>query len=124
MRFIVKFILRIIANALAIYIATLLVTGVYFSGTIVDYLIVGAVLAIANTFIRPILKIVSAPLIFITLGLFTIVINGIILFAVDYFVEALSITNFMGYLWTTIIIAIANAIIVGSFKKHKGIATE
>lgn len=124
MRFITKFILRIIANALAIYIATLLVAGVYFSGALIDYLIIGLVLAIANTFIRPILKIVSAPLIFITMGLFVIVINGIILFAVDWFVESLSITGFMGYFWCTIIIAIANAIIVGSFKKHKNIATE
>ncbi|MFH1129331.1 MAG: phage holin family protein [Patescibacteria group bacterium] len=119
-----KFILRIIANALAIFIAVRLVDEITFGGDIVDYLIVGAVLALANTFIRPILKIVSAPLIFITLGLFVIVINGIILFAVDYFVEALSITGFMGYVWGTIIIAIANAIIVGSFKKHKGITTE
>jgi putative membrane protein len=124
MRFITKFILRIIANALAIFIATLLVDQIFFSGTLIDYLIVGIILAIANTFIRPILKIVSAPLIFITMGLFIIVINGIILFAVDWFVEALTITSFMGYFWGTIIIAIANAIIVGSFKKHKSIATE
>jgi putative membrane protein len=119
-----KFILRIIANALAIFVAVQLVNEITFGGDIVDYLIVGVVLALANTFIRPILKIVSAPLIFITLGLFIIVINGIILFAVDWFVPTLEITSFMGYVWGTIIIAVANAIIVGSFKKHKRLDTE
>jgi len=124
MRFITKFILRIIANALAIFIATLLVDQIVFSGTLIDYLIIGVILALANTFIRPILRLISAPLVFITMGLFLIVINGIILFAVDWFVEALTITSFMGYFWGTIIISIANAIIVGSYKKHKKFETE
>ncbi|HNU96889.1 MAG TPA: phage holin family protein [Candidatus Portnoybacteria bacterium] len=119
-----KFILRIIANTVAIFVAVRLVEEITFTGDFIDYLIVGIVLALANTFIRPILKIISAPLIFITMGLFMIVINALILFAVDYFVEALTITGFMGYLWGTIIIAIANAVIVGSFKQHKKIETE
>jgi putative membrane protein len=123
MRFITKLILQIIANAAAIFIAVRYVHGtnfgIDFSGDLVDYLIIGAVLALANIFIRPILKIVSAPLIFITLGLFIIVINAIILFVVDWFFEALLINGFMGYFWVTIIISIVNAIIVGAFKKHK-----
>ncbi len=119
-----KFILRIVANALAIFIAVRLVNEIQFSGDFIDYLIVGVVLAVVNTFIRPILKIVSAPLIFITLGLFMLVINAIILFAVDWFVDALSITSIMGYVWGTIIISVANAIIVGSFKKHKRLGAE
>jgi putative membrane protein len=125
MRFIVKLVLQIIASGIAIFIAARYVHGpnfgISFSGDLVDYLVIGGVLALANTFIRPILKIVSAPLIFITLGLFIIVINGIILFAVDWFFEALTINGFMGYFWTTIIIAIVNAIIVGVFKKRKRI---
>jgi putative membrane protein len=123
MRFITKLILQVIANGVAIFIAVKYVHGtnfgVNFSGDLVDYLIIGGVLALANIFIRPILKLVSAPLIFITLGLFIIVINAIILFAVDWFFEALTINGFMGYFWTTIIIAIINAIIVGAFKKRK-----
>jgi putative membrane protein len=128
MRFITKLILRILANALAIFIAARYVHGanfgIDFTGDLMDYLIVGLVLALANTFARPILKIISAPLIFITMGLFMIVINAIILFAVDWFVEALAITGFMGYFWGIIIISIANAIIVGAFKKNKRLGTE
>jgi len=128
MRFITKFILQIIANIAAIFIAVRYVHGssfnIDFTGDLMDYLVIGAVLALANIFIRPILKIISAPLIFITLGLFIIVINAVILFAVDWFFEALLITGFMGYFWTTVILAIVNAIIVGSFKKHKKVENE
>jgi putative membrane protein len=119
MRFITKLILSIVANALAIFLAAKYIIPQYmtFTGYVVDYLTVGLILALANIFIRPILKIVSAPLIFITMGLFLIVINIIILFAVDWFVEALIIISLWGYLWGSIIIAIVNAVIVKSFKK-------
>lgn len=117
MRFIGKFILQIIANALAIFIAVYFIKQINFTGNWLDYLFVGAILAVANLIIRPILKIISAPLIFITLGLFLIVINAIILFGVDWFVEALKISNIWGYLWGTIIISIINAIIAGSAKR-------
>jgi len=119
MRFIIRLILQIIANALAIFVAVKYIIPSYmiFNGDLIDYLTVGLILALANTFARPILKIVSAPLIFITMGLFLIIINAIILFAVDWFIEALEITSLWGYLWGSIIIAVVNAIIVGGFKK-------
>ena len=120
MRFVIKLILQIIANALAIFIAVnyLIPNYMIFTGDLIDYLSIGLILALANTFARPILKILSAPLIFITMGLFLIVINAIILFAVDWFIEALEITSWWGYLWGSIIVAIINAIIVKGFKKH------
>lgn len=119
MKWLIKFILQIIANAVAIFIAVnyLIPNYMIFNGDLLDYLTIGLILALANTFARPILKILSAPLIFITMGLFLIVINAIILFAIDWFAEALEITSWWGYLWGSIIIAIINAIIVGGFKK-------
>lgn len=119
MRWLLKFILQIIANALAIAIAAYFVPQITFEGNLLDYLIIGAILAVANLIIRPILKLISAPLIFITLGLFMIIINAIILFGVDWFVEELFITGFWGYFWGVIIISIINAIIVGTSKKRK-----
>jgi len=118
--FLIKFILRIIANGLGVFAAVyFLPQYISFTGSWIDYLIVGAILAIANMIARPILKIVSAPLIIITLGLFLVVINMIILFGVDYFVEQVNINGFMGYFWISIILAIINAIIVGAAKKKK-----
>jgi putative membrane protein len=117
MRRLFKFIFQIIANAIAIAIAAYFLPQITFTGDLTDYLIIGAILAVANLIIRPILKIISAPLIFITLGLFMLVINGIILFGVDWFIEELTITGFWGYVWAILIISILNGIIVGATKK-------
>jgi putative membrane protein len=118
--FLIKFILRIIANGLGVFAAVyFLPQYISFTGSWIDYLVVGAILAIANMIVRPILKIVSAPLILITLGFFLVVINMIILFGVDYFVEQANINGFIGYFWISIILAIINAIIVGATKKKK-----
>ena len=119
MRFIGKFILQILANGLAVFVAAYFVPQIIFEGNLVDYLIIGLVLAVANIIIKPILKIISAPLIFITLGLFVIVINAIILFGVDWFIEELSITGFWGYFWGVIILVLVNTIIVGASKKRR-----
>jgi len=117
MRWFLKLILQILANALAIGMAVYFVPQITFKGDLIDYLIIGVILTAANLIIRPILKIISAPLIFITAGLFMIVINAIILFGVDWFVEELTITGFWGYFWGIIIISILNGIIVGSTKR-------
>ena len=117
MRFIFKFIFQILANAIGIFVVVYFFSQVIFTGNWVDYLMVGAILAVANLIVRPVLKIITAPLIFITLGLFIIIINAIILFGVDWFVEELTITNLWGYLWGSIIISIINAIIMGATKK-------
>jgi len=117
MRYLGKFILQIIANALAIAIAAYFINAIVFTGNLVDYLIVGIILAVANLIIRPILRLVSAPLIFISFGLFLIIINAIILLGVDWFVKELSIQGLWGYVWGTLIISIINAIIVGKPNK-------
>ena len=117
MRWLFRFILQILANAAGIFIAQYFIKQIIFTGDWVDYLIVGLILAIANLIIRPILKIVTAPLIFITLGLFIIVINAVILFGVDWFVEELTVASLLGYLWGSLIISIINAVIAKTTKK-------
>lgn len=119
MNWFLKFILQILANALGIFIAVYFIKDIKFAGDWIDFLIIGGILAIANLIVRPILKIVTAPLIFVTLGLFIIIINAVILFAVDWFVNALEITSLLGYLLGSIIVSIINAIIMGIFKKKK-----
>jgi putative membrane protein len=119
MKFLFKLALHVAANALAIFIAARFIKEIKFTGDWVDYLIVGAILTAANLIIRPILKVISAPIIFITMGLFSLVINAALLFAVDWFVEGLAISGIMGYVWGSLIIAVLNAIIVGAYKKTR-----
>ena len=67
------------SNVLALYLANMWVAGFVVSGGWKEYLIGGLVLGLLNLVIRPILKIITFPLIVISLGLFLIVVNAIIL---------------------------------------------
>lgn len=74
-----------------------------------DVLIIGAlVLATLNIFVRPVLKIITTPLIWITLGLFNLVINMLILWMTDQILLQLTITDLKTLFLVSIITAIAN----------------
>ncbi len=103
-----SFIVRIIGNAIALYVAFYLVPGFAVSGSIEQYLIAGFVLAILNLIVRPILKLISFPLILLTLGLFTLVINALILWLLDYLVPFITIESLLALFGATIIISIVN----------------
>jgi putative membrane protein len=66
-------------NAAALWVAALLLPGLDFRGTIVQLLLVAAVFGIVNSLLRPILTVLTCPLIVLTLGLFTLVINALML---------------------------------------------
>ena len=66
-------------NAAALWVAAWLLPGLDFQGTLLQLLLVAAVFGIVNSLIRPILTILTCPLIVVTLGLFTLVINALML---------------------------------------------
>ena len=110
MRIIFNFIARIIANSIGILIAAYFVSGIAFKGDLIDLVITGFILAIANSIVKPILKFITGPLIVLTMGLFMVVINVIILWIATLLVPELTIIGFWAYFWGVIILAILNAI--------------
>ncbi len=66
-------------NTIAIMLAVKLVPGITYSGDWLGILAVGAVFGLVNTFIRPFIKLFAIPFLIITLGLFTFVINALML---------------------------------------------
>lgn len=72
-------ILRVMINALSIVIAVKLVDGLTFAGDWWKMIIVGAVFGLVNSFIKPIVKFFTIPFIILTLGLFTLIINTLML---------------------------------------------
>ncbi|HEU5039397.1 MAG TPA: phage holin family protein [Gemmatimonadales bacterium] len=66
-------------NAAALWIAAWLLPGLDFRGSALDLLLVAAVFGVVNSLLRPILTILTCPLIVLTLGLFTLVINALML---------------------------------------------
>lgn len=113
-------ILHILGNSLAVYFAARLIQGVTFSGDILDLLIAGVAVGLLNFFIKPILKIISAPLILLTLGLFIFIINIFILWLAQYILPSLVIQGFWAYFWTLILITFVNLLISHYHKaKHE-----
>jgi putative membrane protein len=72
-------ILRIMINALAIAVAVKVVDGITFTGEWWKMIVIGAVFGVVNSFIKPIVTIFALPLIILTLGLFTLIVNTLML---------------------------------------------
>jgi putative membrane protein len=70
-----KFIIRWAINAVALYIAVLTVPGIALRGAWTDVLWLALIFGLLNALLRPLLKFLTCPLIILTLGLFTILIN-------------------------------------------------
>ena len=71
-----RFILRMVINGLALYAAISLVSGIVVQDpNPITYIRLALIFGILNALVKPILKFVTCPVIFLTLGLFTLVIN-------------------------------------------------
>ncbi len=70
-----KFILRLLINAIALYLAVLIVPGIDLGTNLVSLIWLALIFGIVNALFRPLLKFLTCPLIILTLGLFTLVIN-------------------------------------------------
>lgn len=113
-----KLFLQIIAGILGIFLATKFVPGVTleiipgqssflgieFTAAWQILVLVGGVLGLINFFLKPILKIITLPLRILTLGLFSLVINMLIVWVVDVLFLELEICGLISLFWTTVII--------------------
>jgi len=71
--------LRLLINAAALWVATQLISGISYTGDGVSLLGVALVFGVLNVVIRPILFLLSLPFLIVTLGLFTFVLNAVML---------------------------------------------
>ncbi|HKY55207.1 MAG TPA: phage holin family protein [Anaerolineales bacterium] len=70
-----KFILRWAINAIALYLAVLILPGIDLRSDLVSILWLALIFGLVNALLRPLIQILTCPLIILTLGLFTLVIN-------------------------------------------------
>jgi putative membrane protein len=92
-----QLIVKIVVNAVAIWVATAVVPGVEVSGdglgrTIITLLVVGAIFGVVNALIKPIVKLFSFPFYLLTLGLFAFVVNAFMLQIVSWLSGKLNIS--------------------------------
>ena len=99
-----KIISNIIAGISGFWLADKFITGVDFSNDWETLLLAGLTLGLANFFVKPILKIITVPIRFLTFGLFGLLINVGMVWAVDFIFPEFTIQGIIPLLWTTLII--------------------
>jgi putative membrane protein len=87
--------LRWVINAIALWFASIVVPGFTLAGSIWQILIVAAIFGLVNAVLKPIVDFFSGPLIVLSLGLFTWVINTVLLLIVEVLITFLSDTPAM-----------------------------
>ena len=101
--------LFIVINAISLYIISYLMSSVYISslGTLIMLTIIFGCL---NLIVKPVIQFFSLPITFLTLGLFSLVINGIVLYLAFSIVPGVHLNGFLNSIWAAILLSIANAI--------------
>jgi putative membrane protein len=109
------FVLRLVVNAAALWVATRLVPGVTFEGDSVAFLGVALTFGVINAFIRPVAKILTFPLILLTLGLFALVVNGLMLWLTSSLSSSLGlgfhVTGFWAAFWGALVVSIVSTML-------------
>ena len=106
-----RLIVKLLINAAALWAAGELISGIDLEGSFWTILLVALVFGLVNTFIKPVLKALSFPVIILSLGLFTLVINAAMLGLTAAVTEALSIADVWSALLGAIVISIVSAVL-------------
>jgi putative membrane protein len=96
-------------NAAALWVAAAIVPGLEFHGGLGRLLLVAAVFGVVNSLLRPLLAILTCPLILLTLGLFMLVINALMLMITGWLSESWSLGFTVSGFWA----AFFGGIVVG-----------
>lgn len=107
-----NFIVKLILNALAIMLTAYLLPGIHIENFI-SALMLALVLAILNATVRPLLVILTIPVSVVTLGLFLIVINALVILLADWFIPGSHIDGFWWAVLFGFILSILNSILYG-----------
>ena len=99
-------------NAVALWTAAYFLNGLDFNGDTVRLLMVAAVFGIVNSLLRPLLTILTCPLIVLTLGLFTLVINAVMLMVTGWLSErwdlGFTVAGFWPAFWGGLVVGLVS----------------
>lgn len=105
-------IIRLIIAGVAVLLSAYILSGVAVSGFWVAVL-VAFLLAFANTYLKPLLMIISFPITVLTLGLFLLVVNVLMVYLVEWIVPGFTVVNF----WWALLFSIIQSLLNSMFQK-------
>lgn len=109
--------IRVVLNAIAVWVATLLVGGVGVTADttgkkVLTLVVVGAILGLVNATIKPVVKLLSLPLVILTLGIFALIVNALLFWLVAAISNAAGapfhVDGFWSGFWGAIVVSIVS----------------
>ncbi len=104
------FLQRWFINTIAVLVAANVIPGIEY-GTLASLLVASLLLGILNALLRPLLLLLSLPLVVFTLGLFTLVINALLLMLVGQLVKSFWVDTFWAAFWGALIISCVSLVL-------------
>jgi putative membrane protein len=101
------FLWRWFVNTIAVMVAAKVVPGIE-CGNVTALLAASLLLGIFNALLRPLLWLLSLPLVILTLGLFALVINALLLYLVSHLVKSFAVADFRAAFWGSLVISLVS----------------
>ncbi len=109
------FLVKLVVSAIAVIISAYILPGVYISG-IGAALILALVLALLNAVVRPVLVLFTFPITILTLGIFLLVINAVIILLADFIMgRSFGVDGFLYALIFSLVLSVISAILDAIF---------
>ncbi len=102
--------IRLVILAIAVFVASYIIPGVIID-SFTSLLVVSIVLAVVNTFIKPILVILTFPLTVITLGIFLLLLNGLLVLLVSSIVPGFHVDSFLAAILFSIVVSLVSSLL-------------
>lgn len=113
------FLIKVIVTGLAVFVADFLMESVNINDDWKTVIIVALVLALLNTFIKPILVLLTIPVTVLTLGLFLLVINALMVLWAARIVDGFEVEGWWSALIFSLIVSVVTFILNGLAKERK-----
>ncbi|TWO33747.1 phage holin family protein [Seonamhaeicola sediminis] len=113
-----KLIIKLLLNALAVFVIAYVLNGVHVD-SYMTALIVAVVLSVLNLFVKPVLVIFTLPITIVTLGLFLLVINALIILLADKLIDGFSVSSIWIAILFSILLSLLQSILHSLLKEEK-----
>lgn len=115
-----QLLVRVVANAAGIFVAAQLIDKISYNNSLKSLLISAAVLSLVNAVIRPVVVILSLPAYALTLGLFSLVVNALMLYLVDWLYGPFEVSGLFAPVLAGMVIGLVNYIVTRLFDVWAG----
>lgn len=115
----IRALLQVVLNGVAILIAAHVVPGVHYQGGWLYLLLAGLVIGLINLLVKPLVSLLSLPLVILTLGLFYLVINGAMFWLAAWLLSGLTVDGCLPAILGGLVIALVNWLVRALFDRGK-----